>query len=46
MKTAVCLFVKDERLELLCWLGSFIVYDDFFQDSTECIILSLKKIEI
>lgn len=51
MKTAVCLVVKDECLELPYWFAwykaigfdSFIVYDDFSEDSTENVILSLKE---
>ncbi|NLI27127.1 MAG: glycosyltransferase family 2 protein [Acetobacter sp.] len=52
MKTAVCLVVKNEDLELPYWLAwykslgfdSFIIYNDFSDDSTENVILSLSGI--
>ncbi|NHO55431.1 glycosyltransferase [Acetobacter estunensis] len=51
MKTAICLVVKNEAVELPYWIAwhsslgfdSFIIYNDFSDDKTEEVILSLKK---
>lgn len=51
MKIAVCLVVKNEAEEIPYWLAwyktlgfdSFIIYDDFSEDSTESVILSLSS---
>ncbi|MCQ9154883.1 glycosyltransferase family 2 protein [Acidomonas methanolica] len=50
MKVAVCLVVKDEEAELPYWIAwhkavgfdSFIIYNDFSEDATEAVILSLQ----
>lgn len=49
MKTAICLVVKDEESEIAYWIAwhkalgfdSFIIYNDFSDDNTESVILSL-----
>jgi len=50
MKVAVCLVVKDEETELPYWIAwhkalgfdSFIIYNDFSDDATEAVILSMQ----
>ncbi|EUK17422.1 glycosyltransferase family 2 protein [Commensalibacter papalotli (ex Servin-Garciduenas et al. 2014)] len=51
MKVAVCLVVKNEQLEIVYWIAwykalgfdTIIIYDDFSDDETENVILSLKN---
>ncbi|MBS0961407.1 glycosyltransferase family 2 protein, partial [Acetobacter thailandicus] len=49
LKTAVCLVVKNEEIEIIYWIAwykalgfdAFIIYDDSSEDNTKNVILSL-----
>jgi len=51
VKVALCLVVKNEKTEIIYWLAwhkalgfdTFIIYDDFSDDETENVILSLRS---
>lgn len=52
LKTAVCLVVKNEDIEIIYWLAwykslgfdTFIIYNDSSEDNTENVILSLSGV--